>query len=178
VAETDCPVPGILAVPAIRRAVDDGRLVIGPDAGPEWHLIDPEPPAVHRAREATRKVLAGEPAELIDDVELIVSELATNAVNHAVSAGPPARGVAPGIWLGVQVASGYVRVYVRDPYPAPPVQRVPDEDDESGRGLLIVEALADRHSVHAGTYDKTIVAVVVRPGVEMTDEALARLVAP
>ncbi|MGW2559983.1 ATP-binding protein [Streptomyces sp. NPDC001514] len=78
-----------------------------------------------------------------DDVLLCVSELATNALVHGV---PPGRGFRLHMGLDgmlrVEVhdsGDGEVRVSASAP--------VPDADAESGRGLLLVEALADKWGV-------------------------------
>jgi len=77
-----------------------------------------------------------------DDLALIVSELTTNAVVHA-----------PSDTICVQVTlnehEAHVVVVDRGPHPAF-VAKQPD-NDEHGRGLCLVEALADRFvSMSAG----------------------------
>ncbi len=68
-----------------------------------------------------------------------VSELATNALRHGV---PPGRGYR----LQFSPAHpGPLRVEVHDSGDGTPAVREPS--DESGRGLLLVEALADRRGV-------------------------------
>jgi hypothetical protein len=63
---------------------------------------------------------------------LVVSELVTNAIQHANTD------------IDVMLAShgGRLRVGVRDRSPAPPVTRNPGPDAIGGRGLRVVEALA------------------------------------
>ncbi|WP_374112846.1 ATP-binding protein [Streptomyces sp. MNU89] len=76
-----------------------------------------------------------------DAVTLVVAELCANAVRHGCVPGRDFR-------LGVALGPGGVRVEVTDtraerlPMPARPGER--DADAESGRGLLLVAALADR----------------------------------
>jgi len=76
--------------------------------------------------------------EVVADVEQVVSELASNAVQAT-------RGV--GLDTGIRVTLTFdgsgVLVAVWDAVPSPPVPASPDEDSERGRGLLIVEALAE-----------------------------------
>ncbi|MGW2491915.1 ATP-binding protein [Streptomyces sp. NPDC001606] len=72
------------------------------------------------------------------DVSLCVSELATNAVLHGV---PPGRG----FLLRLGCDGTVVRVEVHDSGPGTPV--VEEEQDEGGRGLLLVAALADKWGV-------------------------------
>ncbi|MDQ6614496.1 MAG: ATP-binding protein [Actinomycetota bacterium] len=71
-----------------------------------------------------------------DSGALLTSEIVTNAVRHAA-------GVLA-MQLDLSVLDGFVRVAVEDPTPDPPVARVLNLDAISGRGLLLVEALAAR----------------------------------
>jgi anti-sigma regulatory factor (Ser/Thr protein kinase) len=83
-----------------------------------------------------------------DTAELLVSELVTNSVRFA--SGPiPAqqysgRVNAGIIWLSVRHFSAGLLIEVFDTNPSPPVFADAGEDAESGRGLLIVDALS-RH---------------------------------
>jgi anti-sigma regulatory factor (Ser/Thr protein kinase) len=103
--------------------------------------LRPGPHAPAEARRATREVLGrwGLPA-LVDRVVLVVSELVTNSVRYGR---PPVR-------LDLRRLRGCVRVDVHDTVPQEPVLhgRAPvDTDRESGRGLLIVSAVADEVGV-------------------------------
>lgn len=71
--------------------------------------------------------------------ELLVSELVTNAVRHG----------RPGVALGVSVSPDVVRVSVHDSGPKLPRLPAgrPDATSGSGRGLLIVDAIADAWGV-------------------------------
>ncbi|MEU1351169.1 ATP-binding protein [Streptomyces sp. NPDC005795] len=97
--------------------------------------------SVRAAREFVREVLAdwGAGEAWADDVVLCVSELATNALVHGV---PPGRGYRVMLWLRDE---GQVRVEVHDSGDGEPGVR--ESDGESGRGLVIVDALADRWGV-------------------------------
>lgn len=78
--------------------------------------------------------------QLIDRVQEVVSELATNAVRHA------ARGENDQFAVRLSVADGLVRVDVMDHSPDAPVVRSAGDLDamaESGRGMLLVAALSD-----------------------------------
>ncbi|GAA2605030.1 ATP-binding protein [Streptomyces axinellae] len=75
------------------------------------------------------------------DVLLCVGELATNALPHGV---PPGRGFRTMLWLE---HDGVLRVEVHDSGDGAPRMTVADSDAESGRGLLLVEALADKWGV-------------------------------
>jgi anti-sigma regulatory factor (Ser/Thr protein kinase) len=72
------------------------------------------------------------PSAVIDDAELLVSELVTNAVLHARSASR----------VDVDRSDGYVRVAVRDDSSEPPLLRDNGADSTTGRGLLLVERVA------------------------------------
>jgi len=68
----------------------------------------------------------------IADLEVIVSELASNAITHARTP------------FEVRVRTGdTVRIEVIDGSPMPPEMRRPSYADPSGRGLLIVDAYSD-----------------------------------
>jgi anti-sigma regulatory factor (Ser/Thr protein kinase) len=135
----------------------------------------PSSDLVPAARQFTRQVLAGCDSGFIDDAEVVTSELVTNSMNFALSQGDPPKHVVPGIWLGVQPLKRYVHLYVRDPYPVAPVKRVAAETDTSGRGLFIVEALTAAYWVDSRAYDKTVHAILTKPGVVLTEDELDRL---
>ncbi len=95
--------------------------------------LKPEPAEVGRARHGVGEYLARWGlANLADTATLVVSELVTNLVRHAQ---------APG-WLRVTHRAGVLRVEVFDPSPHHPRPRDADPDDETGRGLALVQALA------------------------------------
>jgi hypothetical protein len=77
-----------------------------------------------------------------DDIAVVVSELVTNALRHAL----PTVGV-PGAGWPVQVgllrSAGSVLCAVSDPSDRLPMPRDPDLLDESGRGLQVVASLSD-----------------------------------
>ncbi|MFK4107458.1 ATP-binding protein [Streptomyces sp. NPDC002176] len=90
---------------------------------------------VTEMRVSTAAVLrrVGLPRWLIGNVVLAVSELVTNAIGHG-------RGV---VKLTIHIAEDLVLVSVIDKNPAPAVLRQVGPDDTSGRGLLLVQTLAD-----------------------------------
>jgi anti-sigma regulatory factor (Ser/Thr protein kinase) len=76
-----------------------------------------------------------------DSVELVVSELMTNAVSASRSANRSADRVLPvRMWLLSDRAS--VKVLIWDASPESPVAVVAGDDAEAGRGLLLVEAVS------------------------------------
>ncbi|MFI5797177.1 ATP-binding protein [Streptomyces sp. NPDC051677] len=99
---------------------------------------------VRLAREFTHETLTTWSwTDRTDDVQLCVSELATNAVLHGV---PPGRGFA--LHLCLHPTDGVLRVEIHDSGPGE--IRAPDHappDAEHGRGLLLVTALADKWGV-------------------------------
>ncbi|UUU37142.1 ATP-binding protein [Streptomyces sp. CA-210063] len=106
--------------------------------------IRPDPSEVGRARRWARSRLAGagigvdEP--LAETLILLVSELVTNAVVHT---GRPA--VLRLLLSGLRDGSiGKVRLEVADTSACPPTPRCADGDETGGRGLALVEVLADR----------------------------------
>jgi anti-sigma regulatory factor (Ser/Thr protein kinase) len=79
-------------------------------------------------------------------VELMVSELSTNAVKHARTT----------FDVTVLVSGDEVRVEVNDEDERAPVMRRPAPTDVGGRGLVIVHALADDWGVDIHDGDKTV----------------------
>jgi anti-sigma regulatory factor (Ser/Thr protein kinase) len=83
-----------------------------------------------------------------ENAELLVSELVTNSVRHAVAATEST------VTLEVSLRDDIVRCCVSDPGPGfEPAERAPDDDPASGWGLFLVEQLSDRWGVdlNAGT---------------------------
>lgn len=91
------------------------------------------------ARAWTRQILwEWRLTRLADNAEAIVSELVANSVNASQSLDSPA------IRLILTLDHGDLVILVRDGHPGAPEVRHPGADDESGRGLLLAEALSDR----------------------------------
>lgn len=78
---------------------------------------------------------------LADDLTAAVNELTTNAVQHALVAPEGARGRA---WLGMARTGNTVVCVVADPSPTPPSRHHPVCLADAGRGLAVVDALADQ----------------------------------
>jgi two-component sensor histidine kinase len=99
------------------------------------------PGAVPRARHHTRQVLwdAGL-KELVEPVELVVSEVVTNAVRACGLDASSGAGAAVRLWLAA--AEEGVLVMVWDASPAWPEPQQPGPDADSGRGLLLVDTLS------------------------------------
>jgi serine phosphatase RsbU (regulator of sigma subunit)/PAS domain-containing protein/anti-sigma regulatory factor (Ser/Thr protein kinase) len=75
----------------------------------------------------------------IDVAELLTSELVTNGLVHGL----------PPLDIEVATVAGGVRIAVGDHNPHVPTVRVTTGDDEHGRGLLLVDAMATRWGVDA-----------------------------
>ena len=103
-------------------------------------MLQPGGGAARSAREFTVAALRGWQLEpLIPDAVVIASELAANAIRHAVpAAGSPAQLAELAWWHeGHQLTC-----VVTDASGDPPVLAPPDPAAESGRGLQIVDALS------------------------------------
>ncbi|MFC5147392.1 ATP-binding protein [Streptomyces aureoversilis] len=127
-----------------------------------------DPAEVGRARRWARSRLAGsgigvdEP--LAETLILLISELVTNAVVHT---GCPAvlRMLFPGAGAaGVGGYGGTVRVEVADISARPPRRRCAGGEDTGGRGLELVDGLADRWGWQAEGSGKRIWCEVDRTG--------------
>ena len=84
---------------------------------------------------------------------LCVTELATNALRHGV---PPGRGFKAHIYL--ERIENTLRVELHDSGDGEvrPADGLPGADDEGGRGLLLVAALADKWGVEERNPGKTV----------------------
>ncbi|MEU0356534.1 ATP-binding protein [Streptomyces cyaneofuscatus] len=105
--------------------------------------VGPDPAEVGRARRWARSRLLGsgigDDEPLAETLILLISELVTNAVVHT---GCPA--VLRMLFGGGGGGSGTVRVEVADASDRPPLQRHAEGEDTGGRGLELVDGLADR----------------------------------
>lgn len=88
------------------------------------------------ARHAVRELLAESPR--LEDAELIVSEYVANAVLHTRSAYEGGR-----VRIVVETKPGWARLEVYDDG-ALPVRRTARGEGENGRGLLLVDGVAER----------------------------------
>jgi anti-sigma regulatory factor (Ser/Thr protein kinase) len=76
--------------------------------------------------------------QVLDDAQLLVSELVTNSVRHAqLAAGATVR-------VTVEICEGFVRLEVEDPGDVAIGAVAPDREHGGGFGLFLVEALAQR----------------------------------
>jgi anti-sigma regulatory factor (Ser/Thr protein kinase) len=140
--------------------------------GPPAQVPSPPPHAVldlgavrtapRCARAWTREILwEWGAAELADTAELLASELVTNSLNACAGLDLAA------IRLVLTIDRGELAILVRDSHPGVPLAVQPGADDESGRGLLIVEQLSDRcgwYPLHDQEHAKVTWAVISAAG--------------
>jgi len=76
---------------------------------------------------------------LADDAEVIVGEFVANAVSHATQSAGPGQPIG----LRLLRRTGEVMCAVLDPSDCAPVLRAPEQCEEAGRGLQMVDHLSD-----------------------------------
>jgi anti-sigma regulatory factor (Ser/Thr protein kinase) len=91
-----------------------------------------EESASMRSRSAA--LLAGQPAEVVQDVLLVITELVDNVVQHTDGGGE----------LHMARDDGAVQVEVHDHSRSFPQLQRPDQRRAGGRGLLLVAAIANK----------------------------------
>ncbi|HYY07882.1 MAG TPA: ATP-binding protein [Actinomycetota bacterium] len=101
------------------------------------------PEAASQARAVVDRELGRSvPSRVLDDTTLLVSELVTNAVRHALRTGIPQ------VELRIENELGRIRVVVSDPGDGFAVEpRLPTASESSGWGLYLVDRIADRWGV-------------------------------
>ena len=104
------------------------------------HSPGERPPPVDEARVRAMRLVTRERLTsrgltcVADDATLIVSELITNAIVHSGGGH---------ILLTLDVDDGVLRIRVHDGVPGPrPTARCPEDEDEHGRGLMLVQEIA------------------------------------
>jgi hypothetical protein len=128
------------------------------------------PESVKVARDFTRATLRGWGMTAVsDDAELVVSELVTNALRHAMAgsgmagsgmsgpgasgpgtSGPGASGPGgePVIRLRLLAQAPYLMCMVTDPSREIPLRRESGPEDATGRGLQVIESCSSRWGWH------------------------------
>ena len=97
------------------------------------------PQSVHAARRFATDTLSSYPASMLDAVELMVSELATNCIRHERTS----------FHITILRSAQEIRVEVTDSGSGTPTMRSPGPDEPSGRGLQIVDMLSEAWGVEA-----------------------------
>ena len=119
--------------------------------------LPPDLTAAREARAATRRILPGwRLGALLDPVLLVVSELVGNAVRHG----------RPPVDLRLRKTGSGVRVDVHDEDAGAPTARTTSSEAESGRGLLLVDAVAAESGVEHIEGDGKVVWARVDPDAE------------
>ncbi len=95
-------------------------------------MVPPEATSIRTARQFVTATIGADSVRT-PELEVLTGELVANAVAHAVG----------GVKVQVHTDNGRTRVEVHDDNPDPPLLQAPTPDLDAGRGLAIVEALAD-----------------------------------
>nr|WSY53578.1 ATP-binding protein [Streptomyces sp. NBC_00886] len=119
--------------------------------------LHPAPESVSLARRWFRKFIAPfDPACSVDDCALMISELVTNAIVYGRADDPWVVRVE---WFREGTS---LRVEVHNPgFPANVRLRRPDASDAHGRGLLLVDSIADSWHSGPSRLGGTVVSFVV-----------------
>ncbi|MGW2305457.1 ATP-binding protein [Streptomyces sp. NPDC001809] len=120
----------------------DARVALPTKASDFRKAFLPAPQRVKDIRQATAAFLrrSGVPQKTADDAVLIVSELVTNAVSHGQGE----------VSLRVLAWNGQLAIAVLTESSGRAVVREAGLDDESGRGMFLVDTLADSWGAAAG----------------------------
>jgi anti-sigma regulatory factor (Ser/Thr protein kinase) len=113
-----------------------------------------QPQCAGRAREVLRRSLAGFGDELVDTACLLADELVANALLHVGAA----------LEMTVMWTEHAVRVEVVDRSPEPPTRRRRDLDGLHGRGLHMLDDLADEWGTARHPLGKSVWFSLVLPG--------------
>ncbi|MEU0102240.1 ATP-binding protein [Streptomyces sp. NPDC006267] len=129
----------------------------GPPAVPPQLICDAVPESIRPARRYVREAVAyqepGVTADALDALELLASELATNAVRYGTEPGDSIRVV-------VDAGPGRCRVEVHDTRRKRPYVRPVSDERGRGRGLHLVGLLAESWGTADRAFGKIVWAVV------------------
>jgi anti-sigma regulatory factor (Ser/Thr protein kinase) len=114
-----------------------------------------QPESVPAARRFVRDALRHQPGAVLEAVELMATELATNCVQHARTS----------FELTVNDGREHIRIEVRDTGQGRPEPRSPTPRERTGRGLRIVEAMSDSWGIEPSSAGKTVWFTVPRQAV-------------
>jgi anti-sigma regulatory factor (Ser/Thr protein kinase) len=102
--------------------------------------------SVAGARGFAVQALAEIPADVVEDIRLMVSELASNAIEHAMTR----------FHLAIHRSRHEIRVEVTDSGGGTPAMRTPGSDAVNGRGLQIVNTVSTHWGVEQESEAKTV----------------------
>ncbi|AGK80388.1 putative regulatory protein, ATPase [Streptomyces microflavus DSM 40593] len=129
----------------------------GPPAVPPQLICDATPESVRAVRHYVREAVAyqepGVTADALDTLELLASELATNAVRYGTEPGDSIRVV-------VDAGPGRCRIEVHDTRRKRPHVRPTSDERGRGRGLHLVSLLAESWGTAEREFGKIVWAVV------------------
>lgn len=118
-------------------------------AGPIELATTPRAPA--SARRFIRSALAGIEADRCSDAELVVSELVTNVVVHTTCSH---------LLVTLTLWDTSLRIAVADCDTSPVLRRAPGESELGGRGLCVLDEIAERWSTETTDDGKVVWAVL------------------
>jgi anti-sigma regulatory factor (Ser/Thr protein kinase) len=113
------------------------------------HSFEPDTASVSAARNFVRDAVSpfATDSEVVDACVLLASELAANVVEHARTK----------YEVGIEIDNDLARVEIRDGSAVgPAVRDLVDGEDDRGRGLRIVSAMADRWGTEARPDGKAV----------------------
>ncbi len=119
----------------------------------ETRNFSSDPSSVAAARRFATQALIGIAAELLEAVELMVSEAATNCIRHAHTE----------FSLTIRRTRQEIRVEATDHAGGTPAMRSPEPTDPTGRGLRIIDMLSESWGVDYDRPGKTLWFTVRAP---------------
>ncbi|WP_430479296.1 ATP-binding protein [Streptomyces sp. P11-1] len=129
----------------------------GPPAVPPQLICDATPESVRSVRRYVREAVAyqepGVTADALDTLVLLASELATNAVRYGTEPGDSIRVV-------VDAGPGRCRIEAHDTSRRRPQVRPVSDERSRGRGLHLVELMAESWGAADREFGKIVWAVV------------------
>jgi anti-sigma regulatory factor (Ser/Thr protein kinase) len=159
--------PGLTALP-----VRTGRTRPGPVRHDTSCMLGPRDTAPADARATLRLTLATWGlAHASDEAETVMSELVTNAIAASHAIAPAGTDPRPVIFR-LTADENELRIEVWDADPTPPPQdlALPGDDEESGRGLFIVDALSREWGSYGRNGGKVIWAALGLDGAPATGQ--------
>lgn len=126
--------------------ISDSRLI---SALASWQFL-PEPDSAHEAWVRTLELLRNHGIAASEETQLIVDELAANAIVHAKTK----------FELSIELWEHGLRIIVSDLSKRKPVVRYPDPLQENGRGLFLLDHVAQDWGYHPTPTGKCIWARV------------------